>query len=316
MNISQSAEWLLSRDNFLILSHIRPDGDTLCSAAALCRGLRALGKRVYCLENPGITERYLPYLSPYHAPADFTPDHVLSVDTASRGMLQPNAGAWADRVELAIDHHMSHVPYAQDSCILPEKAACGEIIYDLLLALGYRLDGDCAGLLYIAVSTDTGCFKYSNVNAATFRCAAALLDAGAPHVRLNRIFHRAKSRARLALEGYILSHLESYREGKVILVTVPDTVLRQLGATENDTEDIASLAGQVDSSVVSVTLRDLAGGGAKISVRTSAGADANAICSLLGGGGHKAAAGCSLPGLSLEAAKARILEAVDQAYKG
>lgn len=316
MNISQCAAYLAAHDSYLILTHTRPDGDTLCSAAALCRGLRGLGKRAFCLENPGLTPRYTPYVSPYHAPAGFVPAVVLSVDTASLDMLQKNAGPYAQRVDLAIDHHMSNSLYAAESCVVPEKAACGEIIFALLQELGYQPDPDCAALLYIALSTDTGCFKYSNVNAATFRCAAALLEAGAPHVRLNRIFHRAKSRARLALEGHILSHLEYYRDGKVVLAAVPDSLLETLGAGEDDTEDIASISGQVDSSVVSITLRDMAEGGTKISVRTAAGADANAICALLGGGGHKAAAGCSLKGLSMDQAREKILAAVDQVYSG
>ncbi len=316
MNIQDAAAFLRQHDGYLILTHVRPDGDTLCSAAALCRGLRALGKQAYCLENPGATSRYLPFISSYTAPAAFQPATVLSVDTASLDMLQKNAGDYAARIDLAIDHHMSHSPYAAAQCVVPEKAACGEIIYALLGALGYTLDADCAGLLYIAVSTDTGCFQYSNVRADTFRCAAALLEAGAPHTRLNRIFHRAKSRARLALEGYMLSHLESYRDGKVILVAISDETLRALGATEDDAEDIASIPGQVDTSVVSITMRDLAEGGTKISVRTGAGANANAICAILGGGGHDAAAGCSLKGIPMDEARRQILSAVDQVYEG
>ena len=142
------------------------------------------------------------------------------------------------------------------------------------------------------------------------------MAAGAPHVRLNRIFHRAKSKARLALEGYILSHMECYRDGQVILVAVDDQVLQSLGATEDDTDDIASIPGRLDSSVVSITMRDLEEGGTKISVRTTAQADANAICTLLGGGGHKAAAGCSLKGVGMDEARRQILAAVDQVYTG
>ena len=315
MTIAETAAYLAAHDEFLILTHIRPDGDTLGSAAALCHGLRALGKKAYCLENPDMTPRYVPFVSDYLAPAGYAPRTVISVDTASREMVQKNAGGYGQCVDLAIDHHMSNTLYAEDTLVLPRKAACGEIIFDLLRAMDAPVDETCAALLYIAVSTDTGCFKYSNVNADTFRCAADLLDAGAPHTRLNRIFHRAKSRARLALEGYILSHLELYREGKVVLVAVSDAVMAQLGATEDDADDIASICGQVDTSVVSITMRDLKGGGTKISVRTSAGANANEICAILGGGGHKAAAGCSLKDVAMDEARQQILAAVDQAYK-
>ena len=180
MTIADVAAWLQAHDNYLILTHVRPDGDTLCSAAALCRGLRALGKQAFCLENPGLTPKYSPFVSPYHAPAGFSPDTVLSVDTAAPDMLQSNAGAYAGQIDLAIDHHVSNTRYAQNSCVVPEKAACGEIIFAILSQLGYPLDADCAGLLYIAVSTDTGCFQYSNVNAETFRCAAALWPPAPP----------------------------------------------------------------------------------------------------------------------------------------
>ena len=100
MRINECAEWLRRRNGFLILSHHRPDGDALGTAAALCRGLRILGKTAYLLENPQTTDRYTPYLREYYAPAGYVPEHVITVDLADEGILQVNAretytGRWS-----------------------------------------------------------------------------------------------------------------------------------------------------------------------------------------------------------------------------
>ena len=126
MRISDCAAWLRQRSGFLILSHHRPDGDALGSAAALCRGLRILGKTAYILENPQATDRYIPYVREYYAPVGYVPEHVITVDIAALSLLPENAQPYAGRIELAIDHHGSHSFFAPNVCLDAGAAAAGE----------------------------------------------------------------------------------------------------------------------------------------------------------------------------------------------
>ena len=308
MNIKECAAWLRNRNGFLILSHHRPDGDALGSAAALCRGLRTMGKTAFILENPQATERYIPLLREYYASPDFRPDSVVAVDLADEGIIQLNAQEYKGRVDLAIDHHPSNSGYAKELLLMGERAACGEIIYHLLMDLLGGIDQETAALLYIAVTTDTGCFRYKNTTPATLRVGAALLEAGAP-IDLNRRLFMKKNRTRLILESSIISGLEFFMDGEACLSAITLAELRRIGVTESDMEDIAVVAGSVEGVECSCTLRQVEEQTWKVSVRTGEYENASAICAEFGGGGHGMAAGGTVQG-SLEEAKAIVKAAV------
>ena len=125
LTVPETAALLRGFDRVLILTHIRPDGDTVGCAAALCAALRALGKTAYLLPNPGLTDTTAPYAAPYAAPEDFAPEKVVSVDIATVGLFPDNALPYQDRVDLAMDHHPSLEFFARDNIVLPEAAASG-----------------------------------------------------------------------------------------------------------------------------------------------------------------------------------------------
>ena len=298
MTRSECAAYLRERDGFLILNHRRPDGDAAGCAAALCLGLRALGKQAWVLPNPDMTERYLPLFAGLHAAADDRPETVVALDLAEESILQVNAGAWAGRVQLCIDHHPSNAGYAERNYVDPGAAACGELVYFLLLELGVPVDPAIARALYIAVSTDTGCFRYKNTTPQTLRVGAALLEAGAP-IDLNRTLFMKKSRGRLLLESRMIAGLEFFQAGEADIAAVSLQDLEDCGVTEEDLEDIASVAGSVRGVELSVTLREVEAGSWKVSVRTGQYSNASLVCAEFGGGGHGMAAGCTVKG-SLE----------------
>ena len=155
MTTAEAAARLAAMDQVLILTHVRPDGDTIGSA--VCCGLRALGKTAYLLPNPELTATYAPYAAPYLAEADFAPAYVVSVDIAALSLLPENARPYQDRIALAIDHHPSQEFFARETCLEADSAACGEIVYDILRQLT-PLTPEMALPLYVAISTDTGCF--------------------------------------------------------------------------------------------------------------------------------------------------------------
>lgn len=309
MDYRQAAALLRAHDKFLILTHKRPDGDTIGCAAGLCAALRGLGKTAWILCNRDATALFTPYLEGLVAPEGFAPEFVVSVDIAGRSLFTPEGEVWRDRgIDLAFDHHPSYEGFARECCVDSSRAACGELIYDVVRQWG-ELDARVAAPLYVAVSTDTGCFMYGNTTPDTHRVAAALMECGIDYAALNKKHFRTKSFKRLKLEGMLVEGMACYDGGKIAVAAVTLAMMAALDAHEEDAEDIASLVGQTAGVETAVTIRELEGGECKLSVRTTGGLNATKVCALLGGGGHAAAAGCTVKGTPEEAARA-ILDAI------
>lgn len=307
LTVQKAAARLRQMDNVLLLTHVRPDGDTIGSAAALCQALRDMGKTAYLLYNPEITDTYAPYAEPYWASEGFVPEHIVSADIAALNLLPDNAAAYASRVELAIDHHGSQEFFAAETCLDADAAACGEIIYRVIRELT-AVTPAIALLLYVAISTDTGCFVYANTTADTHRIAAELLETGIDVGPVNKVLFRTKSKTRLAMEARMVADMELYDGDRVVVMSIPLSLRQELHATEADIEELSSLAALVEGTDCGITLRELKPGRVKLSLRTGPRVDACAVCQRLGGGGHTAAAGATVDG-TLEDAKALILKA-------
>lgn len=293
LTVAETAALLRDFDNVLILTHVRPDGDTVGCAAALCAALRRLGKTAYLLPNPGLTDTTTPYFAPYAAPEDFAPNKVVSTDIATTGLFPENAKAYEGRIDLAIDHHPSFEHFGKANTVRPEAAACGELMYDILSALG-PITPEVALPLYVAVSTDTGCFAYNNTTAYTHQVAAALMTVGIDYRRVNKVFFRTKTRKRMQLEGAMLDSMEFYDRNRVAVLSVPISLMERLEATESDAEDLSALGGQIEGVDCAITMRELRPNVWKLSVRTGERINATKVCAMLGGGGHAAAAGCTV----------------------
>ena len=307
LTVQEAAARLRQMNNVLLLTHVRPDGDTIGSAAALCQALRDMGKTAYLLYNPEITDTYAPYAEPYWASEDFVPEHIVSADIAALNLLPDNAAAYASRVELTIDHHGSQEFFAAETCLDADAAACGEIIYRVIRELT-AVTPAIALLLYVAISTDTGCFVYANTTADTHRIAAELLETGIDVGPVNKVLFRTKSKTRLAMEARMVAGMELYDGDRVVVMSIPLSLRQELHATEADIEELSSLAALVEGTDCGITLRELKPGRVKLSLRTGPRVDACAVCQRLGGGGHTAAAGATVDG-TLEDAKALILKA-------
>ena len=294
MTISETAAWLGERDKFLILTHRRPDGDTIGCASALAQSLCEQGKTAYVLYNPEITPRYMQFVEEHWAPDGYEPEHIIAVDTASQDMFPKNGDDYKNAVSLCIDHHQSNTFFAQHTCLDGRCASCGEIIYDILIMMYGSISGKCAASLYTALSTDTGCFAYANTTADTLRIASLAVEAGAPHRELNKLLFRTRTRSRVKAEAMINFGLEFHFGGAVAIATITRSMMEETGADEDDMDDIASIPGSVEGVVAGITIRELSGErDCKISVRTSPLVNANEICGRFGGGGHAMAAGAT-----------------------
>lgn len=310
MNISDVAARLRGMDRVLILTHVRPDGDTIGCASALCQALRDLGKEACLLYNPEITATYAPYAAPYWAREDWQPDFVVSTDVAVPGLLPANAEPYLDRIALAIDHHPSHSYFSAESYVDPSAAACGEILYAVIRELT-SITPAIALPLYVAVSTDCGCFSYGNTTARTHRIAAELMEVLNDVSAINKALFRTKSKVRLAMESRMVADMELYDNDRVVVMTIPLALRREMNATEADIEELSSLAALVEGTDCAITLRELRRGVIKISLRTGPRVNATEVCARLGGGGHRAAAGATMEG-TLESVKAAVLAAVEE----
>lgn len=306
MTRAECAACLLGHDRYVILTHRRPDGDTIGSAAALCRGLRSLGRQAWVLRNPQFTPRFAPYLE--GLVCDSIPENacVVSVDIAADSLLPLVEGLPA-RWALGIDHH-NHAELSADQLLQePDKAACGEIIFALLELMEVPMDKAMAEALYVALSTDTGCFKYANTTENTFLVVSRLLALGADIFPINKVFFDTKSMGRLQLEAYLTEHMELLADGLVGICTMPQALLEKLAVNEDDIDSISGFPRSVEGVEIGVMIREVEHGEGKISVRTGRDYDASELCRQLGGGGHAGAAGASVPG-GIEAARAAVLE--------
>ena len=242
---------------------------------------------------------------------DWTDSTVITTDIASEGLLSFGAEALAPRIELVIDHHGSNSLPCENRIVLADRAACGEIVYALLLELGAPVSKETAETLYVAISTDTGCFKYSNVTGNTLRVAAELIDLGADVAPINKIFFDTKTFARLKLEARLTAGIELYAGGMVGLCTLPQRWIDELSISEDDIDSISGFARSIEGVEIGIMIREVEGGMGKLSLRTSPRYDACALCQQLGGGGHAAAAGASVAG-GIEGAKKAILDVLAQ----
>lgn len=305
----QAAQWLRERDNFLLLTHVRPDGDTLGSAAALALALQKLGKRAWVGYNSGVTETYAGYMEGCYPPADFVPEHIVAVDIATEHLLPAEFEPYRGRIELCIDHHPSNEGYAGETCLDASAAACGEIVYRICRLLG-EMDAAIAKQLYIAITTDCGCFVYNNTTPATHRIAAELMEYGDFWKQVNRNCFQTLSLKEIKLQQRLLGSMEFFDGGALAVGAISLADLAEFQASQGDSEELASWANKIQGVKASATLRQLEERVWKVSLRTDGSLNATRVCALLGGGGHAAAAGASMYDVDEAQARRRVLEAV------
>lgn len=305
LNRTEAAAFLKQQDNFAIITHRRPDGDTLGSAALLCRGLRQLGKTAFVLENPEITPKYAFLLEGLTKKEADEGDTVVCVDVAAPGMLGQAVSHLCGKIALRIDHHENDRSFTENELVEPKTAACGEVVYGVLQDMGAKLDEEMAKALYTAVSTDTGCFRYANTTPDTFRVAADCAAVYKDLKKLNQLLFETTSLPRLRIQGWMVENAQFLAGGKICVCPIPLEVEKEIGVTEDDMENISGFPRTIAGVVVAATLRQEPDR-VKLSVRTDSTVDASAICAKFGGGGHRGAAGASMDCTMDEAVKVLI----------
>lgn len=295
ITLSECAARLREAEDVLILTHGRPDGDTIGSAAALCALLRGMGKTAYIFENSDITPKLKPFINDCLSPEGFEPKLICAVDVAGEHLFTDTVKErFSGKVELCIDHHGTNDLYAAETFVKAEAAACAEIIIDLAHELGIELTQDIALPAYLGLSTDTGCFRYSSVRPETLRAAADAIATGIDFYKINREFFEVRTRAAMEVERAVLSATEFYRNGTVAISRLTLADVEKAHADGDDTNNLSSVLRQIEGVELGILLRENDKGGWKVSARSAPGIDSAAICAHLGGGGHAAAAGATV----------------------
>ena len=307
ISLEKVKELLEKNDNFYILTHQYPDGDTLGSSYALCRMLQKIGKKAKVLSDK-FSEKYS-ILCDGIVDKDFLPKYIISVDVADAQILGNSLKKYENLVDLSIDHHVSGKSFSKFRYIESSAAATAEIIYKIIKLFNVKIDKNIATCSYTGISTDTGCFKYANATSRSYRMAADMLDAGIDASNINRLMFDTKTRSRLEIERMVLDNIEFHCGAKCAVVYVTLDMIEKANANDSDLEGLASLPRQIEGVLVGVTLRQNADKSFKISVRTDERINSSEICQKFGGGGHQCAAGCTITA-SLENAKNQILDVI------
>ena len=294
MNRNETADFLLNNDHYAILTHRRPDGDTIGSSAALCRILRKMGKIAYIIRNDEVTEKFSWLHEGLTKEEAGDHDTIITVDVASPGMLPKQFEKYLGRIALRIDHHASATSFTENELVDSTAGACAEILFDLMEHLWVTMDEKIADALYVAISTDTGCFRFANTTAHTFITAAACAAAGARVYQLNQELFETNTLGRLKIQSWIVDNMKIFSNGQLSLVAIPKAVEESIGVTEDDMDNISSFPRTIAGVCMAATLRETKDGDVKLSVRAIPGFDATRVAGTFGGGGHKGAAGATL----------------------
>lgn len=323
--IEQLAAWLTARDDIVLLGHINPDGDAVGSCFALWHALRAMGKRaVVCLPG-GPVKQYLgiaPGSETALDPADdlpFAPKTALAVDVSEYERLGEAGMALFDRCRnhAVLDHHATNPGFGEIYVLDGEAAAAGELVVDLIDALGAELSPEAAACLFVAISTDCGNFNFPSTRAQTFRAAAKCVEAGASVDELTRRLYRERSLAETRLMAAILGDLTLSADGHVAWARLTQDMLREADATWADNVNIVNYLLQVQGVRIAVLAEQRGADVTKFSLRANPPWNvARDVAVPLGGGGHDCAAGVTLP-LPLEEALQQVLaRAIEASEEG
>lgn len=320
--LDEVCDFLREKKNTLIIFHVRPDADAIGASYALKLVLEAMGSKVLCTCESEIPSR-LAFLTDKHQRSarfenidnSFEFERVITVDTASPSQLGNLQKLFEDKIDIMIDHHENGIRYA-DNYIRSDYAASGEIVFEIASRLVERgeLDAiprDAYDLIYAALSSDTGCFKYSNVSAHTHLCAAELIKVGVDTAEINHRLFDCKSEKMLAAEAAGIQNIKFYNNRKIAVIMFPYDLKKELDLDDEHLETLVDVARAVDGVKIAISARQsTAYRSFRISLRSSCSFDVSVIAKHFGGGGHTKAAACTIEADSIEFATRLVVDEI------
>lgn len=309
----QLADFIKQGENFAVISHISPDGDTMGSAAALIYALEKTGKRAqwFCEGNiPAAFMKIEEIASLVKREKLNSFDSVICVDCSDEARM----GSCAQLLKTAgrtaqIDHHKTNTFYAQVNAVC-QRSATGFLVMDLLNELKIELDTHMARALFVSVSTDTGRLSHSGVTADEVRQTAALYEYDIRQDELTGILFQTATLQKTRLKGRAIEHLSTAFEGRAVYTYLDAADYAAFGAEQADSDDVVELCRSVEGAHIAFFIRQTEDG-YKASLRCLPQYDVAAVCTAFGGGGHKLAAGCNIKGTRQQVVD-RLLKALEE----
>jgi len=296
--IASIVDAIRSRQRFVVSSHARPDGDSIGSQIAMAEALRALGKDVRVINK----DQAPPELLGFPGVADIqiadraerAYDAVIIMECGDLG--RTGVSGLDGGFLINIDHHPGNTAYGQINWFDASAAACGEMVYDLIRALGVPMTPTMATHVYLAILTDTGSFHFSNLSPRTFDICARLLEAGVDPVSIARSVFDTSTLGRLRVIGAVLHGLQMDASGRIAVLYMDRAMARAAGASYDDTEGLINMPLSVKEIQAVAFFKQDEGDRFRISMRSKGDLDIGSIAKQFGGGGHKNAAGCQATG--------------------
>src|SRR5829696_1946658 len=308
--VERICEEITRRRRFLITSHARPDGDSIGSQLAMAFALDALGKSVRIVNADPAPEHYqdFPGMTRIEIAARVeTPDVDAVIVMECSDLTRTGVAGLENQFIVNIDHHGGNRMYGALNWHDESAAACGEMVFDVIGALGVPFTVEIATHIYLALLTDTGSFHHSNITPRTFDICRQCVEAGVnPAVMARRVFD-SNSFGKLKLIGALLDKMELMDKGRLAILHLDDDMLAATGSTHNDTEGLINLPLTAREIQAVVFFKTTSGGELRVSMRSKYDVDVRRVANEFGGGGHKNAAGFTVAG-SLQDVRGGIIE--------
>jgi len=291
-------EEILRRERFLLTSHARPDGDSIGSQLAMAYALDALGKQVRLVNADAAPDHYreFPGLDRIEIAerCDAEADALIVMECSD--LTRTGVSGLEGHYIINIDHHAGNRMYGALNWFDESAAACGEMVFDLIRALGVSLTREIATHIYLAILTDTGSFHHSNITPRTFDICRQTVEAGVNPAAMARRVFDSNSFGKLKLIGALLNAMELTDNGHLAVLAIDDDMLAACGCTHNDTEGVINLPLTAREIQAVVFFKVVASGDVRVSMRSKYDVDVRLVASEHGGGGHRNAAGFTVPG--------------------
>ena len=312
--LSQVVELIESKDKFMITSHVRPDGDSIGSSLALYWTLKALNKDVCVIIKDSVPYAYrnLPGTKDILKMPEITQPFDAACVIECSDIDRPGLIGLEKQFVVNIDHHSTTALFGQINWIDSTAAAVGEMIYNLCKALGVTVNQEIAECVYTALLTDTGSFHFSNTTERTFKIASELVRRGARPAFISHSLFYSNPYTKIKLLGEVLSTLQRDETGRIAWVTMPNHLMNQVGASEDDLDGIVNYPLSVGEVEVVAFFKEMQPDNFRISLRSKGNVNVAKIAEKFGGGGHRNASGCAYKG-PLEAAEHQILSSLQRA---
>jgi phosphoesterase RecJ-like protein len=313
---NQIADAIRARQRFVLSSHARPDGDSIGSQLAMAYALRALGKEAVVVNADQAPPPLLsfPGVGDIRIASRVDGDFDCAVIMECGDLARTGVSGLDRQFVINIDHHPGNTGYGNINWFDATAAACGEMVFDVVKALGVPLSPEIATHIYLAILTDTGSFHYSSISPRTFEICRECLEAGVDPVLIARNVYDSNNMGRLKLFGAVLSAMQIDGTGRIAIVYLDHEMARAAGGTYEDTEGLINLPLTVKEIHAVVFFKQDENDRYRVSMRSKGDIDIGAVAKSFGGGGHKNAAGCTVTG-AIDALQKTFVEKIEEAIE-